>query len=141
MDKFEAEKVVQDYGGAIGRGTDGRVVRRASWLPYSKGKIKQAYYIYLEALINDTGSLPADIGNNLVTTYSLMNMFVDDEKADRLLKIERAFDAKKPDVSKPEEKLSFQEYADYCQKMMDGELFDEINNFIGECYKKAGIGS
>lgn len=136
MNKFEAEKVVNAYGAAIARGTDGKLIRRAVWLPFSKAKIKQAYFIYIDAMIKDFGILPEKIGGPLVQTYSMMKLFVDEDEAKELLDIEKRFYSEKLDASKPEHKKLLNRYASYSQKMMDGELYDEIKEFISECLEK-----
>lgn len=143
MNKYEAEKIINAYGGAVAKG----VVKRISWLPCSKAKIKQAYFIYIDAIINDYGNLPDDKGQPLVLCYSMLKMFVDDDEADRLDAIKARIDAKTLDWEKPEDKTIGSEYFSYSsgvkQKdgtyiggMMDGDLYNEINEFIGECLEK-----
>src|SRR3990167_2945996 len=88
MDKYEAEKIVNAYGAAIGKGTEqGTAVRLAQNLPCSKAKIKQAFFTYIDTIIKEFHTLETDIGNKLVTTYSLMNSFVKDEEAKELVKL------------------------------------------------------
>jgi len=136
----EAEKIVQDYGGAIAKGTDGNVVRRKIWLPYSKATIKQAYFEYISAIILELHGLPKDIGTKLVLTYSMLNTFIDDESADELIAIEKLMDNVELFKQNPQYKELSKKYFDYVTETMhDGQLYDEINEYIGECYNKHGI--
>lgn len=140
MTPQEAEKIVQDYGGAIAKGTDGKVVRRKSWLPYSKATIKQAYFAYIPAIILQLKTLPKDIGNNLVMTYSMMNTFIDEQLANELIGIENLMADTETFKQNPENKILSKKYFDYVTTTMhDENLYDEINEYIGECYKKLGI--
>lgn len=140
MNGQEAELIVNDYGGAIARGD----IRRLSWLPCSKAQIKKAYFAYIEAIIKKTGTLPKEVGDNLVTTYSMMDMFIDDEKADKLEDIKAKIDANELDSKNASDKKLLMEYYAYLTGeqnddgtfsggMMDRDLFDEINNYIGKC--------
>jgi len=140
MTSQEAEKIVQEYAAAIAKGTDGNVVRRKTWLPYSKATIKQAYFENISAVISDLHRLPKDIGNKLVLTYSMMNTFVDDEQAEELIAIEKLMDNEELFKKTPQFKELSKKYFDYIsQTMHDGNLYDEINEYIGECYTKYGI--
>ena len=140
MSPLEAEKIVQEYGAAIARGTDGKVVRRKSFLPYSTATIKNAYFIYIPAIIAKLKGLPKEVGNNLVMTYSTMNAFIDDELADELIEIEKLMSDVEKFKQNPDYKTLSDKYFGYVTKAMhDGKLFDEINEYIGECYGKYGI--
>lgn len=133
MNKYQAEKIVNSYGAAIARGTDGGIVRRKSLLPCSKARIKQAYFVYIAAIIKEFGGLPKDMGENLVLTYSMLNGFIDDQKADEIIKIERLIKEKKLDSNDPKDKEKMDRYFSYAMRAIsDGELFDEINEYIGE---------
>ncbi len=137
MDKYEAEKIVNKYGEAIVKGTTG-FVRRKRFLPCSKAKIKQAFFVYLEAIISETNNLPKEMGNNLVSTYGLLNSFIDDEEADELIEIGKMVQEHRYRFPEDQEKID--KYFKYGEKSIhDGELFDEINEYIGECYKKYNI--
>lgn len=143
MNKYEAEKIVNAYGGAISKGA----IKRKKWLPCSKAKIKQAYFIYIDAIIQDFGALPQETGEQLVMCFSMLNMFVDDDKADHLDSIKTKIDAKSLSMDNAKDKKKWHEYVEYQSGverkdgtftggMMDGDLYDEINEFIGECYEK-----
>lgn len=140
MNKYEAEKIVNGYGAAIGKGTEEGRVRRKSNLPCSKAQIKQAYFVYIGAIIEETKTLPKDLGEKLVVTYSMMNGFIDDEQADEMIEVIRLMKAKKLKDNNPSDKKKIDLLTAYSLTSIgDGELIDEINEYIGECYKKAGI--
>jgi hypothetical protein len=137
MNKFEAEKIVKEYGGCIAMGA----VKRASWLPYSKAKIKQAYFDLIEAIFKDFGQLSEDMGNKLVLTYSMLNHFVPDNVADELDEVwEKMHDHKIENNNEADGEL-VKKWLVYAQTMRDGELHDEINDFIGDCQKLEKKGS
>lgn len=131
---LEAEKILNTYGGILADGLEKGTALRKSSLPYSVAKIKQAYFTYIEGLIKKDGKLPKDFEYILVSTYERLNAFIDDQEADEINNIEKlikSIDAIKVDTSKIEK------YFDYiAKKMNDGYLFDEINEFIAECYKQ-----
>lgn len=140
MNKYQAEKIVNSYIAAIAKRTDGGVLRKKSLLPCSKAQIKQAYFIYIAAIIKEFGSLPGDIGENLVLTYSKLNAFVDDKEADELNRSGRLIKDKKIDNKNPKNKEKINRYFNHAlRSIRDGELFDEINEYIDECYKSAGL--
>ena len=58
MNKFEAEKVVKEYGKVI---ADNKApILKVSLLPHPKPVIKQAFFIYIEAIVKDYGTLSKD---------------------------------------------------------------------------------
>jgi len=131
---IESEKILNAYGGAIADGYEQGTALKKSSLPCSVAKIKQAYYNYIEGLIKKDGKLPKDFGFVLVNTYERLSAFIDDQEADEINKTEKlikSIDAIKVDTSRR------QKYFDYvARKINDGDLFDEINEFISECHKK-----
>ena len=82
MNKFQAEKIINNYGSAIANSKN--VFKKQSTLPCSKARIRYAFYVYLAAIIDQTGHLPIGIGENLVTTYCILDAFVADDDAERL---------------------------------------------------------
>jgi len=139
MNKYEAEKIINNYGAAISKGTDGDIVRRISWLPCSKARIKQAYFVYIEALITEHGGLPEKIGTSLTITYSMLNSFLDEETADELIKIEKLIKEDILDENKPKDKEIIDKYINCALKQIrDDNLFDEINEFIADRHKAHG---
>lgn len=140
MNKYQAEKIINEYGVAIAN--DKNAFKRRSTLPCSKAKIRYAFYVYIRAIIDDLGCLPNDIGQNLVATYSMLDSFVPDEDADRLNQIPKMIKNKQLNAEKPEDKKQIEEYFSLVTNALrNGSYFDEINNYIGECYKEKGIKS
>jgi len=45
MNPNEAQAIINQYGAALARGTNGGIARKLSWLPCSVGKIRFAYFI------------------------------------------------------------------------------------------------
>ncbi len=138
MDAFEAEEIIRDYGGAVARGTDeGSVVRRAEWLPTPKARIRQAYFNLIPAIIGERGHMPQDIGQNLVNIYAMLNMFVDNETADRLTEAALRIKADELDLKSPEDKVLQDEYFNYRHRMQDPQLLEEIDSYIADCLEAA----
>lgn len=140
MDKFRAEKIINQYGAVIAKASEAGNLRKKSLLPCAKAKIKLAYFIYIDALIKEFGQLQEKIGENLVMTYSMLNAFIDDNEFEKQSLIYKEIKEKKLDNKKVEDKEKINKY--FCsalKAMRDEELFDEINEYIGECYKIAGI--
>ena len=133
--------LVNAYGGALAKGTvQGTAIRLSRNLPSSKARIKQAYFTYIEAIISDMGKLRKDLGNHLVTTYANLNSFIDDEEANELIEISIGMKSGKYDNGRPEDKKKIGKYMTFAvSNPFNGELYDEINEFIGECYKKYGV--
>lgn len=135
MDKFQAEKIVNNYGGAIADGEG--VFRKQSTLTCSKTKIRYAFYVYIDAIINDKGCLPEKIGQDLVAAYSMLDSFIPDKEADRLNKIYEMFKSKQLNPENSEDKKQITEYFSLVTNAMrNGNYFDEINEFIDECLKE-----
>lgn len=138
MDIKEANKIIKDYKKTINKGTEGKTsLRRLSWLPYSKPKIKYAYFYYLENIINKKGYISNKIKDSLITSYSLLNNFVDDSTVDKYVKIYKDWQSKKSNFnkSKKDEKL-IKQYLYYTYMLKSSELYDEINEYIEELVKK-----
>ena len=132
MTPDEALDIVGEYGGAIAKGG----IRRLSYLPCSKAKIKQAYFTYLPVLYEDEGGFYQEPVENLVECYGMLNQFVDDELAERLDTIKIKIDNKKLDYSKDSDKELAKEYFAYMQTMRNGDLIDEINEYIQEIQER-----
>lgn len=130
MDKFEAERLVKAYGGAIANSPG--PFRNISSLPCPKAMLKHAFFVYIETIIKEYGGLSDEVGQPLVATYCMLSGFVSDEEVIELNKVKDKIMSKSNDYRKK-----------YTNKLVnairDAELFDEINEFIGECYKKYGV--
>lgn len=134
MNAEEARKIVEDYKACIAKGTEGEtILRRVSWLPYSKGKIKYAYFVLLEDIVRKEGRLGSDLRENLVETYGVLNNFIGDDLAEKYAKNYQDWQSKKLDVgkNKKDERLIKQYFA-YTHMLRSGNLFDEINDYIKE---------
>ena len=141
MDAKEASEIVEAYKACISKGTEGETIfRRVSWLPYSKLKIKYAYCTLLEDTIKKKDRLTSDLKENLVTSYSLLNNFVDDNIVNKYAKIYQDWQSKKLDLnkSKKDERL-IKQYLSYTYTLKGSDLFDEINEYIGELLKQVYI--
>ncbi|MBI5198656.1 MAG: hypothetical protein HZA09_01390 [Nitrospirae bacterium] len=141
MNKYQAEKIINKYGESIVNNKG--LFRKQSTLPCSKAKIRYAFYVYIAAIINDLGRFPKDIGQNLAATYSMLDCFVSDEEADRLNRIPEMIKNKQLNAEKPNDEKQIKEYFSLVTNALrrNGSYFDEINDYIGECYKEKGIRS
>lgn len=138
MNKFQAEKIINAYGGAIA-GSE-KAFKKQSTLPCSKAKIRYAFYVYISAIIDQTGHLPKDIGENLVATYCMLDAFVADDDAERLNQVPEKIKNKQLNAENPEDKKQMNEYFSLVTNALrNGNYFDEINEYIGELYKEKGI--
>jgi hypothetical protein len=145
MDFKEAEKILNKYGDVIAQ--DKNHFKKESTLPCSKAKIRQAFFVYIPAILDEMGYLPSNIGGSIVTTYSMLDAFVKDEEAEKLNRIplllkENKLDygKNKLDYDKPEDKQKIDDYFSRLTKALcNREYFNEINSFITECYKERGI--
>src|SRR5688572_5734963 len=72
MKPEEAEQIVRDFGGAVASLPDDQPVLSTSALPYSKIRIRYAFYLYIETLVG-SGLLEDDHANMMVQTYALLN--------------------------------------------------------------------
>ena len=134
MDKYQAEKIVKEYGGAIAN--DKNVFKKSSTLPCSKAKIRYAFYVFINAVVKEQEHIQEDIGQNLVATYSMLDSFVSDENADRLNGIPDILKDKQFDREKLENKKQIEEYFLLVPNALrNGNYFNEINEYIEECYK------
>jgi predicted transcriptional regulator len=132
MDKYQAEKIINNYGSVIAN--DGNPFKKKTTLPCSKAKIRYAFYVYIAAIINEIGELPKNIGENLVATYSMLDAFVSDEKADRLNKISEKIKTKELVAEKVEDKKQIDEYFSLVFNALNNSKYsDEINEYIKEC--------
>jgi len=136
MNPFDAEKIINSYGSALSVGTSG-IARPESLLPYSKARIKYAYFVYLENIIKQ-GLLSQEIGDNLVNTYSSLAFFIEDDECDEINNTSKLIKNKTLDYNIPDNKINFDKFKDFTQKYLylSQEYQKEIYDFILECYKK-----
>ena len=91
----------------------------------------------LEDTVKKKGHLSSDLRDNLVTSYSLLDNFVDDAIVDKYAKIYQDWQSKKLDhnKSKKDEKL-IKQYLSYTYTLKGSDLYDEINKYIVELLEK-----
>jgi hypothetical protein len=112
----QAERIVQRYGAALARGCpDGGIARYESYLPCSKGKIKQAVKLVLAFQI-EYSSLEKEPTENLLQAISCLNSFVPEEKANQ--------------INKGDHGVHNTLYWDFIKTMVSLEIREEIDNFI-----------
>ena len=135
MNNIQAEDIVHGFAEVIAR--DENAFKKQSDLPCSKAKIREAFYVYIQAIIEKLGTLPKNIGDNLVECYCMIEDFLPDDEANRLNDIGKKNLNKQLDIGNPEDA---QKWTEYTSKVADlqmyGKSFDEINDFIRECYNK-----
>lgn len=132
MTPQEAEKVINEYGGALAKGTDG-VARRLSVLPCSIGRIKMAYFIYVEEVIRRK-LLDDEMVKNLLGSYQAIVQFITDEEADIINAISAKIKQGNPITEK--EKAAYSLYMGH----LSSNVMAELNSFIGEFYGNRDYG-
>lgn len=138
MDIKEAKKIIKTYEVCISKGTEGEtILRKISYLSYSKAKIKYAYFIFLEDVIEKEGHLSPNLRKKLTASYLLLDSFVDDSMADKYIKIYQNWQSKKsnPNKNKKDERL-IKQYLAYTSTLKGESLFNEINDYIEELLSK-----
>jgi hypothetical protein len=138
MDKYQAEKIVEKYGGAIADSEIG-IARRKSQLPCCKAKIRLAFYVYISSYIKEFGRLPKDLGEKLVVTYSMLDAFIEDDRADYVNKIGQMIKNKTLDKDDPNDIGKINDYFNFAHNLHNRNYVDEINEYISECYKEKGL--
>lgn len=138
MQVVEANRIIKDYGKCLARGTIGEtILRKSSWLPYSKGKIKYAYFVLIESIIGESGVLAADERKRFTEDYSILNTFIDDDLADKYASNYRQWQEKKPDtVKSKKDEMLIKQYIGFTHLLRSGNFFDEINDYIEELLGK-----
>lgn len=133
MDTSEAKKIIEGYKDSIEVGTEGgTILRRSSLLPHSKGKIKYAYFLLIEDLIT-SNELNSDLKEDLISSYSLLNTFVDDLTVEKYSKIYNGWQAKKFDLNKnKKDESAIKQYLAFTHTLGTGDLNKEISDFIEE---------
>lgn len=128
MTAEEAEKIVQDYGGAVASLREKNIVLPLSALPYSKTRIRYAFYAYIERLVQDS-LLTQEYADALVHTYALLNT----RFRDNAEKINSAFSH----YTRSEKARNYIErYGGPTLGMPSIEDMNELTEFLEECSKK-----
>lgn len=136
MKNHEAAKIIEAYKTAIAKGTEGgTILRRSSILPFSKAKIKYAYYVLFENLTK-SNELSNELCVELISTYSLLNTFVDDNTVQKYVKIHNDWQVKKSDFNKnKKDESAIKQYLAYTHTLRSSDLFEEINDYVNELKK------
>ena len=129
MTPLEAEKIINAYGAALARGTNGGIARNLSWLPCSICKIRHAFYVYLRELILQR-QLRQDLGDQLKRAYSSLNLFIADADADRINQIHSEIEFSGGSISE-EKRVLYSKFTEHAFRL--DEQF-EINSYINECF-------
>lgn len=82
IDKHLASKIVNQYVDAIEK--DAAAFKKISSLMYSKKEIEEAFFVFMEEYIKLFRCLGEDFGIELVSWYSMMDLFIADSEAERL---------------------------------------------------------
>jgi hypothetical protein len=134
MVKETADKIISSYKKALGKGTVGEtVLRKQSWLPYSKATVKYAYFTVIEDIIENEDKLPTDLRSEMTEDYKQLNSFVPDSTAEKFAKDKETWEGKKSDPFRNKrDESSIKQYIGYTHFIQNDNLFDEINDFIEE---------
>jgi hypothetical protein len=128
----EAEKIINVYGGLIANMPKGDRVQDVFSLPYSPARIRYAYYVYTEELIN-RGLFDDDIKQNLESTYALIDSrFIEADDINRLNKALRLY----PKDEKA--KAYVDKHGGFTVGLPSTEKMVEYHNFVADCYGSWG---
>ena len=122
----EAENIVQKYGAALARGTDGGIARREAWLPRPKSDIIKAFKLVIGFLI-EYKSLTEKNYNELIVPLSALNSFVNDQMFNKINSVHKLIREGKIDSITQEDQNEFQEFV---ATMMGKETSEEVKLFI-----------
>ena len=128
MTPHQAESIINQYGAALARGTDGGIARKLSWLPCSVCKIRLAFFVYVNELIS-CGILTQKIGEELKGTYHALNQFMADADADTINDIHHKVGAG-VSLTESDDKILWQ----FMSRMSNTDNLFEFNSYINECY-------
>ena len=129
MTPIEAERLIQEYGATISRGTDGGIARKLSWLPCSRCRLRHAFYVYLAEIIVKN-QLTQTIGDNLKGAYMTLNQFIADTDADTINKIHAEIRYGGGQIS-DDKRATYSKFTNHAFR--HDESF-EINSYINECF-------
>lgn len=134
MTNIEASEIIKAYKESLAHGTEGgTVLRKASLLPCSKAKIKHAYYTLIEDIIQKESQLTEDQKEDLTSTYSLLNNFIDDRTAKRYAQSYLNWQIKKEDFSRTKkDEGPIKQYLYFIHSLKGEDLAKELNEYIKE---------
>ncbi len=124
-----AEKIINQYGAVFTRGAYLR--RPLAWLPCSKARVKYAFFVWVETLI-EQDALTQDLGEKIDISYGLLSTFVDDGEAERVNELSKLSERNELDWTSEEATLLKNALTVEATSTLSGE----INDFIGECYER-----
>ncbi len=130
MNPQEAEKIINQYGALIANAPKGKIALNVFSLPYSPGKIRYAFFVYVEALINE-GLFDDTIKGNLELTYAMLDTKFrenDDE-------INEAWPKYKSDQSARD---VINKCGGLSSLVSCPEKMNEFHNFVADCYGNWG---
>lgn len=127
MTPEEAERIIQDYGGVVASLKEGEAVLPNRILPYSKTRIKYAFYMYIEELVK-MGAFEQNHADALVQTYALLYSRFQDEAA----KINELHKKYATDDKAREE---LDKYGGFTVGLPDVAAMEELADYIEECKK------
>jgi hypothetical protein len=130
MNKIEAEKIINEYGGYIASIKEGDKVQDIFSLPYSPGRIRYAFFVYTEALIKED-LFNDETFNNLQLTYAMLDSrFVEDsQKLNKALRV----------YAKNEKAREYvNSRGGLTATIPSVEKMNEYNNFVADCYGNWG---
>ncbi|MFZ1323772.1 MAG: hypothetical protein WAQ57_01265 [Candidatus Saccharimonadales bacterium] len=127
MKPEEAERIINDYGGAAASLPDGDAVLPLTALPYSKIRIRYAFYMYIEELIK-MGVLEDEHLTAMVQTYALLNSRFQKD-AEKINKLHKQY-AKNEQARK-----QLDEYGGLLVGLPSIEEMEELTSYAEECHK------
>ncbi len=104
----KAEIIINNFGTSLTQKVNG-IARPISYLRNSIQEIKEAYRVYITALV-DTDQLTDEIYGNLSAAYSFIDQFIEDEKAEIINRVNKQKLEKI--VSIPQEEEIYKDYFD-----------------------------
>lgn len=132
MSPQEAELIINQFGAALASGTDGGIARKISRLPCSIGRIRYAYFVYLEVLAS-RGALTASVDYALRETYHALSYFIADPDADMINAIHARLKSC-DDSALPTDDLEV--YKRFINHTVRNSDILEFNSYLNECLGK-----
>ena len=119
----------------LAQGSDGLPVRPQSSLPCSRARIRFAYFVHLESLINHA-RLTQRLGQQLVTAYASLSSFVEDEHAKEINRVVRFVREEKLNLEALENRRYAAVVGDLSRFAGSVDAIQELATFIGECHAR-----
>ena len=129
---LEAEKIINSYGRSF-YGTEKMLAIPTSYLPYSKPRIRMAYYLYIASLIK-LGEWDKKAHETLGMAYAQLSRFIDDKEAHELNKVHSIAEKgplKENTVKQKEQKEKYLYFIK--NRFHDFEARRDLDIYIKEC--------